>query len=77
MPTWPDVRADFPILHQRVHGHPLVYLDSGATAQKPRAVIAALVRYYEQDNSNVHRGLHALSMRATDAYEAARARVAQ
>ncbi len=77
MPTWPTVRADFPILHQQVHGKPLVYLDSGATAQKPRAVIDALVRYYERDNANVHRGLHALSMRATDAYEGARTRVAK
>ncbi len=74
---WRNVRADFPILHQQVHGKPLVYLDNAATAQKPRAVIDALVRYYERDNSNVHRGLHALSMRATDAYEGARARVAQ
>ena len=77
MPTWKDVRADFPILHQQVNGKPLVYLDNGATSQKPRAVIDALVRYYERDNANVHRGLHALSMRATDAYEGARARVAK
>ena len=73
MADWSRIRADFPILHQQVHGKPLVYLDSAATAQKPRTVIDALVRYYEWDNSNVHRGLHALSMRATDAYEAARA----
>ena len=71
------LRADFPILHQQVNGHPLVYLDNGATSQKPRAVIDALVHYYERDNSNVHRGLHALSMRATDGYEGARARVAK
>src|SRR5882757_2119259 len=78
MPSaWPDVRADFPILHQQVNGKPLVYLDNGATSQKPRSVIDALVHYYERDNANVHRGLHALSMRATDAYEAARARVAK
>lgn len=78
MPSpWPDVRADFPILHQQVNGKPLVYLDNGATSQKPRRVIDALVRYYESDNSNVHRGLHALSMRATDAYEGARARIAK
>ena len=76
MPTWKDIRADFPILHQQVNGKPLVYLDNGATAQKPRAVIDALVHYYERDNSNVHRGLHALSMRATDAYEGARTRIA-
>ncbi len=74
---WKNVRADFPILHQQVHGKPLVYLDSAATAQKPRTVIDALVHYYERDNSNVHRGLHALSMRATDAYEGARTRVAK
>lgn len=72
-----DPRSDFPILHQMVHGKPLVYLDNAATAQKPRSVIDALVRFYERDNSNVHRGLHTLSMRATDAYEGARTRVAQ
>jgi cysteine desulfurase/selenocysteine lyase len=77
MPTWSTVRADFPALHQQVHGKPLVYLDSAATAQKPQVVIDALSRFYERDNSNVHRGLHALSMRATDAYEGARARVAK
>ncbi|HRI83411.1 MAG TPA: aminotransferase class V-fold PLP-dependent enzyme, partial [Opitutaceae bacterium] len=77
MPDWNNVRADFPILHQQVNGKPLVYLDNGATAQKPRRVIDALVHYYERDNSNVHRGLHTLSMRATDAYEGARARVAK
>ncbi len=77
MPSWSTVRDDFPVLHQKVNGKPLVYLDNAATAQKPRAVIDALVRYYERDNSNVHRGLHALSMRATDAYEGARARVAK
>ena len=70
-------RADFPILHQQVNGKPLVYLDNGATSQKPRRVIDALVHYYERDHSNVHRGLHALSMRATDAYEGARTRVAK
>jgi cysteine desulfurase/selenocysteine lyase len=77
MPSWSTVRDDFPILHQTVHGKPLVYLDNGATAHKPRSVIDALVHYYERDNSNVHRGLHALSMRATDAYEGARARIAK
>lgn len=77
MSSWDNIRADFPILHQQVHGKPLVYLDNAATAQKPRAVIDALVRFYERDNSNVHRGLHALSMRATDAYEGARARIAR
>ena len=77
MSDWSSLRADFPILHQQVHGKPLVYLDNGATSQKPRHVIDTLVRYYEQDNANVHRGLHALSTRATDAYEGARARVAR
>jgi len=77
MPTWPTVRADFPVLHQKVNGKPLVYLDNGATAQKPQAVLDALSHFYAYDNANVHRGLHALSMRATDAYEGARARVAK
>jgi len=71
------VRADFPILHQQVHGRPLVYLDNSATSQKPRAVIDALVHYYEHDNSNVHRGVHTLSERATEAYEGARQRTAR
>jgi cysteine desulfurase/selenocysteine lyase len=66
------VRADFPALAQLVHGRPLVYLDNGATTQKPRAVIDALVHYYELDNANVHRGVHVLSERATMAYEGAR-----
>jgi cysteine desulfurase / selenocysteine lyase len=70
------LREDFPILHQEVHGKPLVYLDSAATTQKPRQVIDALVRYYEQDNANIHRGIHALAVRATHQYEAVRARVA-
>lgn len=76
-PTWANVRADFPTLHQQVHGKPLVYLDNAATAHKPQVVIDALSYFYEHDNANVHRGLHALSMRATDAYEGARARVAK
>lgn len=71
------VRADFPTLHQQVGGKPLVYLDNAATTQKPRAVIEALEHFYERDNANVHRGLHALSNRATEAYEGARARVAK
>ena len=75
--SWSSIRADFPVLHQQVNGKPLVYLDNGATSQKPRSVIDALVRYYERDNSNVHRGLHTLSMRATDAYEGARTRIAK
>ena len=77
MPNWSHVRTHFPTLHQQVHGKPLVYLDNAATAHKPQAVIDAVSRFYERDNSNVHRGLHALSMRATDAYEGARARVAK
>ncbi len=74
---WPALRADFPILDQQVHGKPLIYFDNAATSQKPRAVIDALVRYYERDNANVHRGIHELSNRATAAYEGARARAAK
>ncbi len=77
MPSWSNVRADFPALNQNVGGKPLVYLDNAATTQRPQAVIDALDRFYRHDNANVHRGLHALSMRATDAYEGARARVAK
>ncbi len=73
---WGKVRADFPILDQQVHGQPLIYFDNAATTQKPRAVLEALHRYYEHDNANVHRGLHELSSRATEAYENARRRVA-
>jgi cysteine desulfurase/selenocysteine lyase len=68
-------RRRFPILRARVHGKPLVYLDNAATTQKPQAVIDAVSRFYAQDNANVHRGVHALSQRATDAFEAARSRV--
>jgi cysteine desulfurase/selenocysteine lyase len=74
---WAKLRADFPILDQQVHGHPLVYLDNAATSQKPRAVLDALRNYYEHDNANVHRGIHELSNRATAAFEAARARAAR
>lgn len=70
------VRADFPILQQEVNGKPLVYLDNAATSQKPLLVINTLRDYYEQYNSNVHRGVHTLSAKATDAYEAARDKVA-
>ena len=66
------IRAEFPILAQEVNGRPLVYLDNGATSQKPRRVIDAVRAYYESDNANVHRGLHALSERATNSYEGAR-----
>src|SRR5690349_3059797 len=76
-PNWEKLRADFPILNQQVHGKPLIYFDNAATSQKPRAVIDALVHYYERDNANVHRGIHELSNRATSAYEAARTRVAK
>src|SRR5881394_4005214 len=74
---WSALREDFPILRERAHGHPLIYLDSAATSQKPRAVIEALRNFYEHDNANVHRGLHTLSSRATEAYEKARRRVAE
>ncbi|MFQ5537133.1 MAG: cysteine desulfurase [Gemmatimonadota bacterium] len=70
------VRSDFPALDQTVNGRPLVYLDSAATSQKPEAVLRALDAYYRRDNANVHRGIHELSRRATEAYEDARARVA-
>ena len=70
-----QIRKDFPALHQDIHGHPLVYLDNAATTQKPQAVIDALHAYYSADNANVHRGVHLLSERATEAYEGARARI--
>jgi cysteine desulfurase/selenocysteine lyase len=70
------IRAEFPALSQEVNGNPLVYLDSAATSQKPRAVIEALESYYAHDNANVHRGIHELSRRATVAFEGARAKVA-
>src|SRR5512135_1732452 len=68
-------RTDFPILKTKVHGKPLVYLDNAATTQKPLAVIEAESEYYRRHNANVHRGVHALSQTATDAYEGARAKV--
>ncbi len=67
-----NIRAQFPALHQEVHGHPLVYLDNGATTQKPQVVIDAIQQYYAEQNSNIHRGVHYLSQLATDAYEASR-----
>jgi cysteine desulfurase/selenocysteine lyase len=67
-----QVRADFPILREKAYGHPLVYLDNAATSQKPKVVMDAIVRYYEHENANIHRGVHYLSQRATDEYEAAR-----
>jgi cysteine desulfurase/selenocysteine lyase len=66
------IRQDFPILHQEVNGKPLVYLDNAATSQKPKQVIEALDKYYQHDNANIHRGVHTLSERATEDYEAAR-----
>ena len=74
---WHRIRSDFPILDQQVNGHPLVYLDSAASSQKPRAVIQTLSRYYERDNANVHRALHELSNRATEAFEAVRGKAAR
>lgn len=71
------VREDFPILREQVNGRPLVYLDNAATSQKPRAVIDALVRYYETSNANIHRGIHTLAVRATEQYEAAREKAAR
>src|SRR4029453_11562986 len=76
-PRWDveAIRQDFPILGTRVHGKPLVYLDNAATSQKPQPVIDALAAYYTADNANVHRGVHLLSERATQAYEEARVRI--
>jgi cysteine desulfurase/selenocysteine lyase len=78
MSSWniDQIRGDFPILHQEINACPLVYFDNAATTQKPRQVIDAISQYYEHDNANVHRGVHQLSVRATDAYEAARQKVA-
>jgi len=73
---WETIRRDFPILAEKVHGQDLIYFDNAATSQKPQAVIDALKHYYEHNNANVHRGLHELSSRATEAYENARSRVA-
>ncbi|HCI85772.1 MAG TPA: cysteine desulfurase [Dehalococcoidia bacterium] len=74
----PDaIRADFPILQRKIHGQELVYLDNAATTQKPKQVIKSLTDYYEQTNANVHRGVHTLSMEATNGYEVARTKVAK
>lgn len=70
------IKADFPILSQKINGHSLVYLDNAATSQKPQAVIDAIERFYREDNSNIHRGLHTLAERATAAYEKSRSRIA-
>jgi cysteine desulfurase/selenocysteine lyase len=72
-----SIREDFPILQRQVHGKPLVYLDNAATTQKPRAVIEALVHFYEHHNANIHRAIHALGEEATSAYEETRAKVAR
>ena len=71
------IRADFPILQRQVNGHPLVYLDSAATSQKPQVVLDATDAYYQQHNANVHRGVHTLGNEATDVFESARQRVAR
>ena len=72
-----EIRKSFPILNQQINGHPLVYLDSAASSQKPIQVIEVIKQYYENDNANVHRGVHSLGSRATDAYEGARDKVAR
>ncbi|PLS69754.1 MAG: cysteine desulfurase [Cyanobacteria bacterium M5B4] len=72
-----SVRSDFPILHQSINGHPLIYFDNAASSQKPQCVIQSWLSYYQQDNANVHRGAHTLSNRATDAFEEARIKVAK
>src|SRR3989338_9609680 len=71
------IRRDFPIISRKVNGHPLVYLDNAATSQKPRQVIEAITNYYRSHNANVHRGIHTLSVEATEAYETARAKIAK
>ena len=76
-PDWAALRRDFVVLDQQVHGQPLIYFDNAATSQKPRAVLDTLRHYYERDNANVHRGIHELSNRATNAFEAARERTAK
>jgi cysteine desulfurase/selenocysteine lyase len=69
------IRFDFPILTQKVNGKPLVYFDNGATSQKPKVVIEAITKYYEEINANIHRGVHTLSQLATDAYEVSRQKI--
>src|SRR5207248_1470199 len=73
---WKAIREDFPILHEKAHGQPLIYFDNAATSQKPKTVLDALRRYYQHNKANVHRSLHELSSRATEAYEGSRRRVA-
>ena len=69
------IRSDFPVLRQKIHGKPLVYLDNAATAQKPQSVIDAIIKFYEVDCANIHRGVHELSQRSTEAYEQTRTKV--
>ncbi len=71
------IRKEFPVLNQWVNGHPLVYLDNAATTQKPKQVIEALVEYYQGYNANIHRGIHTLAEKATEAFEQTRERVRQ
>ncbi|HEY2016130.1 MAG TPA: aminotransferase class V-fold PLP-dependent enzyme, partial [Bryobacteraceae bacterium] len=68
------IREDFPVLKQKIHGKPLVYLDNAATSQKPQSVIDAIVKFYTVDCANIHRGVHELSQRSTAAYEETRAK---
>ena len=70
-----EIRKDFPILSRKVNGKPLVYLDNGATSQKPQVVIDAINNYYTNDNANIHRGVHTLSQAATTAYEVSRKKI--
>ena len=72
-----QIREDFPILHQKVHGYPLVYFDNAATTQKPKCVIDTITKVYTQLNSNIHRGVHYLSTQSTIEFEEARKTVAQ
>src|SRR3972149_1096217 len=71
------LRKDFPILNRKVNGRPLVYLDNAATSQKPKQVIEAIADYYRRHNANVHRGIHTLSVEATEAYEDSRSKIAK
>ena len=77
MVDFKEIRGEFPILDQEIHGHPLVYLDSAATSQKPNAVIDAEANFYRTINAGVHRGAHELAARSTMAFEEARAKVAK
>ena len=70
-----DIRKDFPILNQKIYGHDLVYFDNAATTQKPQCVLDSIMKFYTQYNSNIHRGVHFLSEKATEIYEAARLKV--